>query len=215
MDIYNDSRIVMTLDAGGTNFVFNAVQGGKEIFEPHRIKAKGDTLQDVLGKIISGFKDIRGALDEAPVAISFCFPGPADYRKGIIGDLEALVAFDEVARSNEERRTLIENGLRQFEISVADVDGIPRAYLLLNDRFFGHPFIELLYVAADSRRSGIGSRLIEYVERHARGSKLFTSTNRSNAPMRAVLRRLGFEESGIIHNLDPGDPELVFFKPLS
>jgi glucokinase len=83
----------MTLDAGGTNFVFNAVQGGKELFEPHRIKAKGDSLQEVLGKIITGFKDIRGALDEDPVAISFCFPGPADYRMGIIGDLENLPTF--------------------------------------------------------------------------------------------------------------------------
>ena len=27
----NDNRIVMTLDAGGTNFVFYAIQGGKEI----------------------------------------------------------------------------------------------------------------------------------------------------------------------------------------
>ena len=26
----NDNRIVMTLDAGGTNFVFSAIQGGKE-----------------------------------------------------------------------------------------------------------------------------------------------------------------------------------------
>lgn len=83
----------MTLDAGGTNFVFNAVQAGKEIFEPHRIKARGDTLEEVLRKIIDGFQDIRGALDEPPVAISFCFPGPADYRNGIIGDLENLPTF--------------------------------------------------------------------------------------------------------------------------
>jgi glucokinase len=93
MDIAADKRIVMTLDAGGTNFVFNAVQGGKEIFNPHRIKAKGETLEKVLGKIITGFKDIIGALDEVPVAISFCFPGPADYQRGIIGDLENLPTF--------------------------------------------------------------------------------------------------------------------------
>lgn len=30
----NDNRIVMTLDAGGTNFVFSAIQGGKEIADP-------------------------------------------------------------------------------------------------------------------------------------------------------------------------------------
>ena len=93
MDIYNDKRIVMTLDAGGTNFVFNAVQGGRELFEPHRLKARGENLKEVLEKIVTGFREILDALDEEPVAISFCFPGPADYRKGIIGDLENLPTF--------------------------------------------------------------------------------------------------------------------------
>jgi glucokinase len=93
MDIHEDKRIVMTLDAGGTNFVFNAVRSGEEIFEPHRIKAKGENLDEVLKKIRKGFSDIKGALDEEPVAISFVFPGPADYRHGIIGDLENLPVF--------------------------------------------------------------------------------------------------------------------------
>jgi glucokinase len=93
MDLRADSRIVMTLDAGGTNFVFNAVRGGEELFEPHRIKAKGNTLEEVLSKILHGFSDIKAALDVKPVAISFCFPGPADYPHGIIGDLENLPTF--------------------------------------------------------------------------------------------------------------------------
>ena len=93
MDLKTDSRIVMTLDAGGTNFVFNAVRGGDEMFEPYRIKAKGATLEEVLNKIIAGFNSVKGALDEKPAAISFCFPGPADYPRGIIGDLENLPTF--------------------------------------------------------------------------------------------------------------------------
>lgn len=93
MELKADNRIVMTLDAGGTNFVFNAVRGGEEMFEPHRIKAKGVTLEEVLNKIIAGFNSVKGALDEKPVAISFCFPGPADYPRGIIGDLENLPTF--------------------------------------------------------------------------------------------------------------------------
>jgi len=93
MDLKTDSRIVMTLDAGGTNFVFNAVRGGDEMFEPYRIKAKGATLEEVLNKIIAGFNNVKGALDEKPAAISFCFPGPADYPRGIIGDLENLPTF--------------------------------------------------------------------------------------------------------------------------
>jgi len=93
MDLKSDHRIVMTLDAGGTNFVFNAVRSGEEMFEPYRIKAKGATLEEVLKKIIAGFTSVKGALDEKPVAISFCFPGPADYPRGIIGDLENLPTF--------------------------------------------------------------------------------------------------------------------------
>jgi glucokinase len=47
----------------------------------------------VLNKIIAGFNSVKGALDEKPAAISFCFPGPADYPRGIIGDLENLPTF--------------------------------------------------------------------------------------------------------------------------
>jgi glucokinase len=93
MNLQSDNRIVMTLDAGGTNFVFNAIRGGEEMFEPFRIKAKGADLEEVLTKIITGFNDVKNALKEAPVAISFCFPGPADYPNGIIGDLENLPTF--------------------------------------------------------------------------------------------------------------------------
>ena len=93
MDLTADKRIVMTLDAGGTNFVFNAVRGGDEMFEPYRIKARGASLEEVLNKIVAGFTSVKSALDEKPVAISFCFPGPADYPRGIIGDLENLPTF--------------------------------------------------------------------------------------------------------------------------
>ena len=34
MNFENDKRVIMTLDAGGTNFVFSAMQGGKEIVSP-------------------------------------------------------------------------------------------------------------------------------------------------------------------------------------
>jgi hypothetical protein len=42
--------------------------------------------------------------------------------------------------------------------------------------------------------------------------RVFTSANESNAPMRALLARLGYTASGRIENLDPGDSELVFVK---
>lgn len=91
---YNeDKRVVMTLDAGGTNFVFSAVQAEQEIINPISIPAEGNTLEIVLNKIIQGFNEVKAKLNVTPVAISFCFPGPAEYELGIIGDLENLPTF--------------------------------------------------------------------------------------------------------------------------
>jgi hypothetical protein len=36
----------------------------------------------------------------------------------------------------------------------------------------------------------------------------------SNTPMRELLSQLGYQSSGVVENLDPGDPELIFMKIL-
>lgn len=88
------------------------------------------------------------------------------------------------------------------------------AYGVLRYIFYEHGLIEMLMVAKDKRRQGLGSDLMRHMESGCRTDKLFTSTNESNAAMRALLSKLGYSPSGVIHNLDPGDPELVFFKQL-
>jgi len=93
MNYHNDKRIVMTLDAGGTNFVFSAIQGLKSIVNPITLPSNADNLDKCLNSIIAGFKEVEKNLKEKPVAISFAFPGPADYPNGIIGDLGNLPAF--------------------------------------------------------------------------------------------------------------------------
>lgn len=93
MRYQNDGRVVMTLDAGGTNFVFSAVQAEQEIIHPFSIPARAETLDEVLSNIRRGFEQVRSHLPVDPVAISFSFPGPADYEKGIIGDLVNLPVF--------------------------------------------------------------------------------------------------------------------------
>ena len=80
-----DKRIVITLDAGGTNFVFGAMQGNRPIVDPITLPSQSDNLDRCLGAMVEGFERIMAQLDEKPVAISFAFPGPADYRNGIIG----------------------------------------------------------------------------------------------------------------------------------
>lgn len=89
----NDKRIVMTLDAGGTNFVFSAIQGCREIIAPISLLAIADDLMECLDCLVDGFVQVMGSLPEKPVAISFAFPGPADYKHGVIGDLPNFPAF--------------------------------------------------------------------------------------------------------------------------
>lgn len=89
----NDKRIVMTLDAGGTNFVFSAIRGGEELVDPITLPAASGNLEMCLGNLVKGFTEVFNRLPEAPVAISFAFPGPADYAAGIIGDLPNFASF--------------------------------------------------------------------------------------------------------------------------
>lgn len=88
-----DKRIVLTLDAGGTNFVFSAMCGGQEMVAPVTLKAVTDELHRCLGTITEGFSRIKNMLTENPSAISFAFPGPADYERGVIGHLPNFPAF--------------------------------------------------------------------------------------------------------------------------
>lgn len=81
----NDPRTVITLDAGGTNFVFCAVQGNRYILDPITMPSHADDLDACLETMVEGFQQIIDRLDYLPVAISFAFPGPADYPNGIIG----------------------------------------------------------------------------------------------------------------------------------
>ena len=93
MHINSDTRVVMTLDAGGTNFHFAAVRGGKPVTETVSMPSNGDNLQRCLADMLEGFARVKAQCPEPPVAISFAFPGPCDYPLGIIGDLGNLPGF--------------------------------------------------------------------------------------------------------------------------
>jgi glucokinase len=92
-NINNENKIVMTLDAGGTNFVFSAIQSFEKIVEDIKLPSHGNDLDKCMKSILEGFNAVSHRLNEKPAAISFAFPGPADYPNGIIGDLPNLPAF--------------------------------------------------------------------------------------------------------------------------
>ncbi|HEX2982918.1 MAG TPA: ROK family protein, partial [Ignavibacteriales bacterium] len=76
MKYNNDIRTVLTLDAGGTNFVFSAIQANKDIVQPIVLDSNANNLNDCLQTMITGFNKIKEQLSADPVAISFAFPGP-------------------------------------------------------------------------------------------------------------------------------------------
>jgi len=88
-----DKRTIITLDAGGTNFSFSAIQGNREIIPSINLPAQADTLEQCLETIVRGFRQVMDNCPSRPSAISFAFPGPADYPLGIIGDLANLPVF--------------------------------------------------------------------------------------------------------------------------
>lgn len=135
-------------------------------------------------------------------------------RLATLADLDRLTAVDDVASREAGRRAKIRQGIEAGTCWVVDGGANLLGYMLLRRDFFGFDFIDLVYVAPSARRQGVGQTLIGHAERTCATAKLFTSTNESNSAMRSLLARLGYLSSGVIHNLDADDPELIFVKHL-
>lgn len=130
-------------------------------------------------------------------------------------DIDALCMLDHVALADEERRALIRHAVSAGECQLAVNDiGTILGYAMMNYSFFANGFVELLYTHADHRRKGVGAALMQHMETLCRTEKLFTSTNLSNLPMQSLLAHLGYRLSGVVHDLDEGDPELFYVKYL-
>ena len=106
-----NNTLVLTLDAGGTNFSFAAIKNGAVFGQPVNLPAEVNDLNKCIRSIISGFDALMTSIGETPDAISFAFPGPADYKNGVIGDLPNLPAF----RGGVPLRAIIED---KFKIPV-------------------------------------------------------------------------------------------------
>jgi glucokinase len=96
-DYSKNQRAVLTLDAGGTNFVFSAMQANQAAIANLTMPALADNLERSLANLVEGFTRVRASLATPPVAISFAFPAPADYFNGIIVGPRNLPAYRDVA----------------------------------------------------------------------------------------------------------------------
>lgn len=132
-------------------------------------------------------------------------------REATPADRGSIIGFDEVVQQDPERTRFIDRAVGSGQCLVVEVNGQIAAYGVLEYTFFGNGFVSMLYVAPTARRRGVGTMLMDSFVSRCSTAKLFTSTNESNVPMRRLLETHGWIPSGIIHNLDVDDPELVYF----
>jgi GNAT superfamily N-acetyltransferase len=125
--------------------------------------------------------------------------------------LESVYAIDHLAAAGD--------GERRRELGLALLEGRMRVvwdgtrvvgYSVMAPWWFGAAFLQLVYVAREHRRSGLGQLLVEDVENLA-PRPIFTSTNETNLPMRRLLDARHWVRCGYLDSLDENDPE-VFYR---
>lgn len=169
----DDERVVLTLDAGGTTLVFSAVRGEHQVVQPVVLAAHATQLEDLLERIVRGFTAVKELLDVDPVAISFAFPGPADYRHGVIGDLENLpvfrggVALGPMLEDRFQVPALINNDGDLFAFGEAIAGLLPRVNALLRRAGSPRRYRNLLAVTLGT---GFGSGIVH-------GGRILTGDN--------------------------------------
>ena len=129
-------------------------------------------------------------------------------------DVSTICSFDHIAQREEQRREFVRTSVASGLAWVAVVDEVIAGYAVLEYTFYSQGFISMLNIHSDHRRNGLGSALVKHLESICKTEKLFTSTNESNQPMQGLMLKLGYVPSGIINNLDEGNPEVVYFKRL-
>ncbi|MGR3764312.1 GNAT family N-acetyltransferase [Rossellomorea sp. NS-SX7] len=131
---------------------------------------------------------------------------------GEIKDLNDLIHIDNVTIGSDQRRKEIEEAINHNQCLVCRIEGEAAGFLLFNRHFFSHAFISLVIVHPHHRRNGVARALLSEFAVKMNGEKIFSSTNQSNDIMHHLFHTLGFEKSGLIDNLDEGDPEIIYVK---
>ena len=129
-------------------------------------------------------------------------------------DIENLCALDAIAQQDERRKAFIRRSIGSGSCYVMEDGQQAVGYGVLEYSFYEMGFVSMLYISATYRRQGAGLELLRFLESQCKTAKLFTSTNLSNLGMQALLAKMEYILSGVIHHLDENDPELVYVKYL-
>lgn len=128
--------------------------------------------------------------------------------------IPVICKIDSLVIGSSSRENLLEAAVTKKQCIIALENNETVGFALFDTSFFGYSYIPLVIVSPLARRKGAASALIHYIEQNCKTQKLFTSTNESNTAMQRVCESLGFVRSGMIENLDEGDPEWIYFKPI-
>ena len=129
-----------------------------------------------------------------------------------IADLDKIIHIDSEVIGNTSRRNLIKNAIEVGHCIVVQEGNDIAGFLIYDNNFFECSFISLIIVSPTKRRKGYASLLMDYMVSNSPTTKVFSSTNRSNDSMQKVFEANGFIKSGMVENLDEGDPEIIYFK---
>ena len=129
-------------------------------------------------------------------------------------DINVICKFDHVAQQDEQRRTFVERSIGAGHCFVIEAQPHVVGYAVLEYSFYDQGFASMLYIHPKYRRQSAGMKLMQHLESACQTPKMFTSTNLSNLPMQSLLAKLDYTLSGVIHDLDEADPELVYVKYL-
>ena len=132
-------------------------------------------------------------------------------KKASINDLDSIVHIDIDVIGNDSRRNYIKHTIDEGRCIVVKEDNSISGFLTYDTNFFGCIFLSLIIVSPEKRRRGYASSLLSYMLSHSPTQKIFSSTNESNESMQKVFHSSGFIRSGMIENLDEGDPEIIFY----
>jgi GNAT superfamily N-acetyltransferase len=134
-------------------------------------------------------------------------------RRATTEDLGAVLKLDGVAPVGHVRGPLLTARVQSGEVILDEYQGQASGYAVVRSRsFFGHDFVELLAVAPNERRHGVGRLLLQRAVGLSSPGRIFTSTNQSNIAMVGLLEKENWQFSGQLDGIDEGDPELVFYK---
>ena len=127
-------------------------------------------------------------------------------------DVENIVAVDREVISNDSRRDYIKIAVEEDRCIVVKSENKIVGFLIFDINFFDCSFISLIIVSPKARRKGYATSLMDYFVNISPTKKVFSSTNQSNKDMQKVFIANGFVQSGVVENLDEGDPEIIYFK---